>query len=200
MTRRLFLAAALLAAPLLLSTPAEAGTRASGRPAKGTVVAVETNHGTIHIQLFRKRAPKTTANFLAYVAKGHYNGTIFHRVISNFMIQGGGLTKGMVKKATGKPVVNEADNRIPNNRGTVAMARTRAPHSATAQFFINVKNNSFLNHRGKTAAGWGYCVFGKVIKGMNVVDKIRYVRTGRQGMRANVPLSPVVIKRVRVIR
>ncbi len=200
MTRRLLLLLAVLIPPLALSTPASAGGRANNRPVKGTVVVLETNFGNIQIQLFRKRAPITTANFLRYVRKGHYNGTIFHRVIGNFMIQGGGYTRSLQKKPTGAPIHNEADNGLSNTRGTIAMARTSAPHSARAQFFINVKDNSRLDYRGKTKHGWGYCVFGKVIQGMNVVDKIRWVRTTRQGMHANMPVTPVVIKRARVLR
>jgi len=200
MTRRLLLLLAILIPPLALSTPASAGGRASTRPLKGTVVVLETNYGDIHVRLFRKRAPITTANFLRYVRKGHYNGTIFHRVIGNFMIQGGGYTRSLQKKPTAAPIKNEADNGLSNTRGTIAMARTAAPHSATAQFFINVKDNSRLDYRSKTKYGWGYCVFGKVIRGMDVVDKIRWVRTTRQGMHANMPVTPVVIKRARVLR
>jgi peptidyl-prolyl cis-trans isomerase B (cyclophilin B) len=167
---------------------------------KGSVVAIVTNHGTIQIQLFRKKAPKTTTTFLKYVKSGFYKGTIFHRVISNFMIQGGGMTKNMVRKKTRGTITNEAGNGLSNTRGTVAMARTSNPHSATAQFFINVKDNTFLDHQAPRGKLWGYCVFAKVISGMKVVDKIRYVSTGKVGGRPNVPLRPVVIKRIYVIR
>jgi peptidyl-prolyl cis-trans isomerase B (cyclophilin B) len=210
MTRRLLLAASSLSISILLgatwappSLAGSRGPRAGARPggaAKGSVVALETNHGTIQIKLFRQKAPVTTANFLRYVKKGHYNGTIFHRVMVNFMIQGGGYDKTMRKKPVGKPIRNEADNGLSNKRGTLAMARTRAPHSATAQFFINVKDNSRLDFRSRTARGWGYCVFGKVVSGMNVVDRIRKVRTTRQGPHGHVPIRPVVIKRARVVR
>ena len=191
---------AVIVSMLLLCSPALAGKRHKAAPKGGKVVAVETNHGTIEITLYPKKAPKSVANFLAYVRSGHYNGTIFHRVISNFMIQGGGMTPNMSKKPTRKPVENEAFNGLKNSRGTVAMARTPNPHSATAQFFINVKNNSFLNFKSRSPRGWGYCVFGKVSKGMKVVDAIRNVATGRRNGRANVPVKTVLIKKVRVLR
>ncbi|PIE17645.1 MAG: hypothetical protein CSA65_08300 [Proteobacteria bacterium] len=197
------LAIALSCAALIAASPLVAGDAHAGRKAKAAkanVVTLQTTMGTIELKLFPKKAPKTVANFLKYVRSGFYNGTIFHRVISNFMIQGGGLTKNMVKKQTRQPIPNEAFNGLKNSRGTVAMARTGAPHSATAQFFINVKNNSFLNFKSRSGRGWGYCVFAKVTKGMAVVDKIKSVKTGRVRGRANVPMAPIVIKKAWVGR
>ncbi len=156
-------------------------------------VELVTNKGTIVLELDRKSAPMTVKNFLKYVNAKHYDGTIFHRVISNFMIQGGGFTKGLKRKSTGSPIKNEADNRLKNLRGTVAMARTGDPHSATAQFFINVTDNAFLNHRSPDPRGWGYAVFGRVVSGMDVVDEIRNVRTGARGGMSDVPIEDVVI-------
>jgi len=162
-------------------------------------VKMITSKGDILIELDAKAAPKTVENFLAYVQSGLYDGTIFHRVIAGFMIQGGGFDPGMQQKATRPPIPNEADNGLSNRTGTIAMARTPNPHSATAQFFINVKDNVFLDHRGKTLQGWGYCVFGKVVEGMNVVKTIENVpTTTRAGMR-DVPKEPVVIKQVTVV-
>ena len=159
---------------------------------------METSKGSITIELNAAKAPKTVANFLSYVDDKHYDGTVFHRVISNFMIQGGGFEEGMVEKETRDPVENEADNGLSNDKGTVAMARTSDPHSASAQFFINAADtNDFLNHSSKTPRGWGYCVFGKVVDGLDVVDEIRQVATGRSGMHDDVPLEPVVIKSAR---
>ncbi|MEJ2155615.1 MAG: peptidylprolyl isomerase [Desulfobacteraceae bacterium] len=157
---------------------------------------METSKGTVVIELNAKKAPITTANFLAYVDSGFYDNTIFHRVIKDFMIQGGGLTTDMQKKSNSPPIKNEADNGLKNNTGTIAMARTADPHSATSQFFINVKDNGFLNHRSKTANGWGYCVFGRVIKGMEVVRAIENVPTGIKAGRRDVPIEPVVITRI----
>ena len=158
-------------------------------------VVIETNKGSITIELDEEKAPKTVANFLAYVDDGHYDGTIFHRVIENFMIQGGGYDERFSEKPTGQSIENEADNGLKNARGAIAMARTSDPHSATAQFFINtVETNSFLDHSSKTSRGWGYCVFGKVIDGMDVVDEIRKVETGSRGMHQDVPREPVVIQ------
>lgn len=171
-----------------------------GKAGKGSVVAIVTSQGTFQVQLFRKKAPKTTANFLRYVKAGFYKGTIFHRVISNFMIQGGGLTKSMSKKKTYGAIRNEANNGLSNKRYTLAMARTGNPHSATAQFFVNVKDNTFLDHKAPRGSAWGYCVFAKVISGQKVVEKIRFVSTGRVGGRPNVPLRAVVIKRVYVVK
>ena len=198
--RKLMVIAVTLALLCGVHSSARAGSQTQ-RAGSGKIVALVTNHGTIKVKLFRAKAPITTANFLKYVQSGFFNGTIFHRVISNFMVQGGGLTTSMVKKTTRAAITNEADNGLQNRRGTLAMARTGAPHSATAQFFINVKNNTFLNHSSRTQRGWGYCVFAEVIgNGMAVVDKIRYVATGTSGGRQNVPLSPVVIKRAYVVK
>jgi peptidyl-prolyl cis-trans isomerase B (cyclophilin B) len=163
------------------------------------MIKLETSMGDIEIELFEDKAPKTTANFLEYVNNGHYDGTIFHRVIDGFMIQGGGMTADMSEKPTGPPVENEADNGLKNEAYAVAMARTMDPHSATAQFFINVKKNDFLNHTAKTAQGWGYTVFGKVVKGQGVVNKIKGVPTGRKGGHDDVPVTPVVINKAVVI-
>ncbi|MFW5770905.1 MAG: peptidylprolyl isomerase [Spirochaetota bacterium] len=161
--------------------------------AANTEVIMKTSMGNITIELFDDKAPVTVKNFLRYVDEGFYNGTIFHRVISNFMIQGGGMVPGLRQKKTHNPIPNEASNRIPNNRGTLAMARTGAPHSATAQFFINVVDNDFLNFREKSARGYGYCVFGRVVSGMDVVDRIRGVKTGNVGPLGDVPVKDVVI-------
>ncbi|HEX5389739.1 peptidylprolyl isomerase [Hydrogenophaga atypica] len=154
-----------------------------------------TGHGVITLELDAEKAPKSTANFLAYVASGHYNNTVFHRVIDGFMVQGGGFEPGMNQKPTQEAIENEANNGLKNNKYTVAMARTQAPHSATAQFFINVADNGFLNHTAPTAQGWGYAVFGKVVAGTEVVDAIRAVKTGRKGFHDDVPLNDVVIEK-----
>jgi peptidyl-prolyl cis-trans isomerase B (cyclophilin B) len=151
------------------------------------------DHGIITLELDEAKAPKSVANFLSYVAKGHYNGTIFHRVISNFMVQGGGFEPGMTQKSCDAPISNEANNGLKNAMYTVAMARTGDPHSATAQFFINVADNGFLNHTAISAQGWGYAVFGKVVAGNDVVDKIRDLKTGRKGHFDDVPKEDVVI-------
>ncbi|GAB4399163.1 MAG: peptidylprolyl isomerase [Rhodoferax sp.] len=153
------------------------------------------DYGTITLELDAEKAPKTTENFLAYVRKGHYDNTIFHRVIDNFMIQGGGMAPGMVQKSTDAPIENEANNGLKNVKYSVAMARTSDPHSATAQFFINVTDNDFLNHTAPTSQGWGYAVFGKVVDGTEVVDKIKAVRTGRRGYHDDVPLQDVIIEK-----
>ncbi len=163
------------------------------------MVRIETSMGEILIELDEAKAPKTVANFLAYVNDGHYDGTIFHRVIDGFMVQGGGLTGDMEEKATRAPVENEADNGLKNDAYTIAMARTSDPHSATAQFFINVKNNDALNHTAKTQKGWGYAVFGKVAKGHGVVNKIKKVATGRKGMYDDVPVTAVVIHKAAIV-
>ncbi|MNJ96009.1 Peptidyl-prolyl cis-trans isomerase B [compost metagenome] len=160
-------------------------------------VLLTTNHGNITIELDAEKAPKTVENFLAYVNSGHYAGTIFHRVIDGFMIQGGGFEPGMKQKPTNEPVENEAKNGLKNSMYTLAMARTSAPHSASAQFFINVNDNSFLDYPGQD--GWGYCVFGKVTDGIDVVEKIRAVKTTRSGMFADVPVDDVVIEKAEVI-
>lgn len=162
------------------------------------MITLHTNYGDIELELDFAKAPKTAANFKQYATEGFYDGTIFHRVIDNFMIQGGGFTEEMEQKKAKAPIENEADNGLPNNTGTIAMARTSDPHSATAQFFINVKDNDFLNHKSKTAQGWGYCVFGKVTKGLEVVNKIKNVKTGSFGMYQDVPVETVVIERVTV--
>jgi len=154
-----------------------------------------TNYGVITLELDQEKAPKSVANFLAYVGKGHYNNTIFHRVIPGFMIQGGGMEPGMSQKSCDEPIQNEANNGLKNANYTVAMARTGDPHSATAQFFINVSDNSFLNHTAPTAQGWGYAVFGKVVSGTEVVDKIKGVKTGRSGFHEDVPKENVVIEK-----
>lgn len=151
------------------------------------------NFGVITLELDAVKAPLSTANFLSYVNKGHYDGTIFHRVISNFMIQGGGMEPGMKQKSCDAPILNEAQNGLANAMYTVAMARTGDPHSATAQFFINVANNSFLNHTAPNANGWGYAVFGKVVAGTDVVEKIKAIKTGRKGFHDDVPKEDVVI-------
>ena len=163
------------------------------------VVELDTNMGAIVIELNEKKAPKTVENFLNYVKSGHYDGTIFHRIIDGFMIQGGGMDAEMNEKATNAPVENEADNGLKNDKGTIAMARTQDPHSATSQFFINVKDNDFLNHSGKNMQGWGYTVFGKVTSGMDVIEKMRGVPTGRFGMHADVQKEPVVINSATII-
>ena len=162
-------------------------------------VELETPMGNIVIELNQKKAPNTVANFLEYVKSGHYDGTIFHRVINGFMIQGGGMDANMKEKSTNTPIQNEADNGLKNEVGTIAMARTSDPHSATAQFFINVKDNSFLNFSGKNPQGWGYAVFGKVTEGMDIVNKIKGVPTGKYGFHADVPTTPVVITHAKVI-
>ncbi len=163
------------------------------------MIKMHTNYGVITLELDAAKAPVTVENFLAYAREGFYDGTIFHRVINGFMIQGGGMMPDMMQKATHAPIKNEADNGLKNDRGTIAMARTNDPHSATAQFFINVKDNSFLNHSSPTPSGWGYCVFGKVTDGMDVVDKIKGVRTGNKGFHQDVPLESVVIEKVEVV-
>lgn len=161
-------------------------------------VLLKTTMGDIVLELYQDKAPKTVANFLQYVRSGHYNGTIFHRVIENFMIQGGGFDRNMRQKPTNPPIENEAKNGLKNDAYTIAMARTAAPHSASAQFFINVKDNHFLDYPGQD--GWGYCVFGKVVKGMDVVDKIKAVETTNSGMFQNVPVKPVVIESATLVK
>jgi len=162
-------------------------------------VDVKTNVGTIRLELYPTKAPSTVENFLHYVRNGHYNGTIFHRVIDGFMIQGGGFEPGMKQKPTRAPVKNEAGNGLKNDPYTVAMARTSDPHSATAQFFVNVGDNDFLNFRAATPDAFGYCVFGKVVEGSDVVDKIRKVKTGSRGFHQDVPAEDVVIKKAEVV-
>ena len=162
-------------------------------------VEMTTSAGTFRIELDEAKAPKTVANFLNYVKKGHYDGTIFHRVIEGFMVQGGGFAPGMTQKPTDATIENEANNGLKNDKYTVAMARTNQPHSASAQFFINVADNAFLNHTAPTAQGWGYAVFGKVVEGKEVVDAIRKVRTGRKGFHDDVPNDDVVIEKAVVV-
>ena len=161
-------------------------------------VTIATTVGQMTLELDADNAPKTVENFLAYATSGFYDGTIFHRVINNFMIQGGGFTTDMEQKPTQAPVDNEANNGLKNERGTIAMARTQDPHSATAQFFINVQDNDFLNHTGENMQGWGYTVFGKVTQGEEVLDKIRSVHTGSQGGHQDVPTDPIIIESISV--
>jgi peptidyl-prolyl cis-trans isomerase B (cyclophilin B) len=163
------------------------------------MIKLHTNHGVISLELDANKAPDTAANFTQYVKDGHYNNTVFHRVIDGFMVQGGGFEPGMKQKPTRDPIQNEANNGLKNDMYTVAMARTSAPHSASAQFFINVSNNDFLNHSSPTPQGWGYCVFGKVVDGTDVVDKIRKVKTGSKGMHQDVPVEDVIIEKAEVV-
>ena len=163
-------------------------------------VALETSKGKIVLELYADKAPQTVKNFLAYVDAGFYDGTIFHRIIPGFMIQGGGFTADMKQKSARAPIRNEADNRMRNERGTIAMARTQDPHSATAQFFINLVDNDFLNHKGKSSQGWGYVVFGQIVKGIGVVDAISKVNTVTRGMHRNVPAEAVVITKVNRVK
>ena len=162
------------------------------------MVTFHTNHGDIVVKTFADKAPVTVENFLNYCRKGFYDNTIFHRVINGFMIQGGGFEPGMNQKNTDAQIKNEADNGLKNTKGTLAMARTNDPHSATAQFFINVADNDFLNFSGESMQGWGYCVFAEVVEGMDVVDKIKGVSTGRSGMHQDVPKEDVIIENVTV--
>ncbi|WP_312762557.1 peptidylprolyl isomerase [Stutzerimonas balearica] len=163
------------------------------------MIKLQTNFGDIVLKLFEDKAPETTANFKEYVKSGHYDGTVFHRVISNFMIQGGGFEPGMKQKATRKPIKNEANNGLSNKTGTIAMARTMEPHSASAQFFINVKDNDFLDHSAPTVQGWGYAVFGEVVEGMDVVEKIKNVPTTMKSGHQDVPVDNVVIEKAEII-
>ena len=163
------------------------------------MIRLTTNHGIIALELNAEKAPKTVANFLAYVEAGHYDNTIFHRVIRDFMIQGGGMEPGMNQKKTSAPIENEAANSLRNRRGSIAMARTGDPHSATAQFFINTVDNDFLDFKAPSGQGWGYCVFGEVVEGMDVVDKIRAVRTGNKGFHQDVPVDDVVIEKAEIV-
>jgi peptidyl-prolyl cis-trans isomerase B (cyclophilin B) len=163
------------------------------------MVRLHTNHGVIGIELDADKAPKTVENFLQYVRAGHYDNTLFHRVINGFMIQGGGFEPGMRQKAAQDPIPNEAANGLKNTKNTVAMARTSDPHSATAQFFINVADNAFLDHKSPSGQGWGYCVFGRVVEGAEVIDSIRSVRTARTGGHQDVPEEDVVIQRAEVV-
>jgi peptidyl-prolyl cis-trans isomerase B (cyclophilin B) len=190
----LILAAGLMAGLIL-------GAGASARAERShPLVKLETSMGDITLELYPDKAPVTVANFLEYVNAGFFNGTIFHRVISGFMIQGGGLDAKLDKKSTRAPIKNEADNGLTNDAYTVAMARTGDPNSATAQFFINTVNNGFLNHTAKTPQGWGYAVFAKVVQGKEVVDKIKAVPTATKGMYENVPVEPVTIVKATVVQ
>lgn len=173
---------------------------AADKPVANPQVVFETSKGNIVVELFHSQAPLTVENFLAYVDTKFYDLTIFHRVIPNFMIQGGGFTSDMKQKSTRSPIKNEADNGLKNDRGTIAMARTQDPHSATSQFFVNLVNNDFLNFKNKTRQGWGYSVFGRVLKGMAVVDAIASVKTDTRGMYRDVPESPITIMTVRRLK
>ncbi|MCX7175105.1 MAG: peptidylprolyl isomerase [Proteobacteria bacterium] len=163
------------------------------------MIKLHTNHGVIGIELDAEKAPESAKNFLAYAEAGHYDNTVFHRVIKGFMIQGGGFEPGMKQKPCNEPIKNEADNGLKNERYTLAMARTSDPHSATAQFFINVADNDFLNFTAPNSSGWGYCVFGKVVEGTEVVDEIRAVKTGSKGFHQDVPVEDVLIERVEIV-
>ena len=163
------------------------------------MIKLTTNQGVIVLDLNAEKAPKTVANFLAYVEAGHYDNTIFHRVIKNFMVQCGGFEPGMNQKPCQAPIENEAANGLKNKRGTIAMARTSDPHSATAQFFINVVDNDFLDFKSPMSQGWGYCVFGEVSEGMDVVDKIRAVKTGNKGFHQDVPVDDVIIEKAEIV-
>lgn len=186
-----------LAVTLVLSSPFAVTAHAADAKQELPHVKIETNVGQIVLELNPKQAPKSVANFLKYVDDGFYNNTIFHRVIPGFMVQGGGFTTGYSQKETRAPIENEADNGLKNDRGTIAMARTGDPHSASAQFFINVANNKPLNFSSKTPAGWGYAVFGHVVSGMDVVDKIEHTPTGSGGpFPTDVPATQIVIKKV----
>lgn len=181
----------ILLAGMMLAQPLSA----AGNP----TAVIRTNMGDIQLELFADRAPATVENFISYAKSGFYEGTVFHRVISHFMIQGGGFTANMEKKPTGEPIANEAGNGLSNTRGTIAMARTNDPHSATSQFFINVQDNMNLDYTGQGGpAGWGYAVFGRVTSGLEVVDDIRFVQTTKVGPYADVPVEPVIIERVEI--
>lgn len=159
------------------------------------MISLHTNYGVIKLNLFADKAPATVENFISYVKDGFYDNTIFHRVINGFMIQGGGFTADMEQKDTKGQIKNEANNKVQNKKGTIAMARTNDPNSATCQFFINVADNDFLNFSSETGSGWGYCVFGEVVEGMDVIDEIKKVATGRSGMHADVPVKPVIVEK-----
>jgi peptidyl-prolyl cis-trans isomerase B (cyclophilin B) len=194
---RLALAVSALLLGLAAMLPAQSKSGAAGNP----VVVIETSMGTITAELYQDKAPKTVANFLGYIKSNYYAGTIFHRVIKSFMIQGGGMTESMAPKPRTQPaIVNEAGNGLSNLRGTLAMARTSDVNSATSQFFINTVDNVRLDHRGETPADFGYCVFGKVLEGMDVVDKIAAVAVGDKAGSQNVPLQPITIKSVQLKR
>lgn len=177
-----------------------AGIAGAGDSGKNPVVVMETSLGIVKMELFQKEAPISVKNFLEYAKSGFYDGTVYHRVIPNFMIQGGGFTADLTQKPTKAPIKNEAGNGLKNDRGTLAMARTGIVDSATAQFFINVKSNDFLNHRDNSAQGFGYAIFGKVVEGMDVVDKIAASRTGMQNGFADVPVTPVTIRSMKILK
>ncbi len=199
---RLFAATILLGASTSSALEVEVEAEKIPEPVKETktTVLMKTTEGDIKIELDLEKAPKTVANFLQYTEEGHYDETIFHRVIGNFMIQGGGFTENMAKKNAKRTVKNEANNGLKNKRGTIAMARTGDPHSAGAQFFINVKDNFNLDFKSTSRSGWGYCVFGQVVEGMEVVDKIRGVATKRKGHYNDVPVKPIIITNVSVMK
>ena len=188
--------AALLGLAITSTTQAASNKSTTANP----MISITTSLGDIEVELYPSKAPKTVKNFLQYVDKGFYNGTVFHRVIPGFMIQGGGFEPGMHLKATGLPINNEADNELKNVIGTIAMARTNDPHSATAQFFINTADNPALDHKGKNSQGWGYCVFGKVTRGMEVVKQIESVPTGQVGPFGDVPQRDVIITRIERVK
>jgi len=178
--------------------PTNVATKTGEKMSTNPIVKLETNKGTITLELDAEKAPNSVENFVSYVKDGFYDGTIFHRVIPGFMIQGGGMNPDMSEKKNKSPIKNEANNGLKNDRGTIAMARTNDPHSATSQFFINLKDNGFLDHTSESPAGWGYAVFGKVIDGMDVVDEIAKVKTGNHGPHGDVPLESVVIEKATV--
>ncbi len=184
----------------LLCLNAQAATKSPTQKGSPSMVKLHTNHGTITLQLDAEKAPNTVKNFLDYVNSGFYSNTVFHRVIDNFMIQGGGFEPGMKQKPVKAPIQNEAANGLKNDNYTVAMARTGDPHSATAQFFINAKDNDFLNYTAPSQQGYGYCVFGKVVEGMDVVDKIRKVKTGNRAGFQDVPQEDVIITKAEVVK
>jgi len=190
--------AAIIAILIVFGVGLVAG--AADKPVDNPKVVLDTSKGKIVLELYLQKAPETVVNFLDYVDAKFYDGTIFHRVIPNFMLQGGGFTSDMKRKPGREPIKNEADRGLKNDRGTIAMARTGDPHSATAQFFINTANNDFLNHKNKTQQGWGYAAFGRVIEGMNVVDAISAVKTTRRGQYRDVPVEPVVILTARRLK
>ncbi len=194
------LSAFLLGVLLCFNAQAATSSQSPAHKGKHSMVKLHTNHGDITIELDAEKAPETVKNFLDYAGNGFYDGTIFHRVIDGFMIQGGGFEPGMKQKPVKAPIQNEAANGLTNDNYTVAMARTGDPHSATAQFFINVKDNSFLNHTAPSGQGWGYCVFGKVVEGKEVVDAIRKVKTGNRSGFQDVPEEDVIITKAEVLK
>ena len=193
------LSALLLGGMLCFNALAATSSQTTAHKGKHSMVKLHTNHGEITIELNAEKAPETVKNFLDYASSGFYNGTIFHRVIDGFMIQGGGFEPGMKQKPTKDPIQNESANGLKNDNYTVAMARTGNPHSATAQFFINVKDNEFLNYTAPNAQGYGYCVFGKVVEGKEVVDAIRKVETGNRNGFQDVPVEDVIITKAEVL-